>query len=314
MDRPEKRARQEKRAHSASLEDANEGDEEHAANLASVEAGMDLQPSHEASELHVAPTVNHPSADNSNDVSQVQPGLAEVLADALGNEGPKVDASQASKPKSRKTGPRPKTAREVRKRDQERELEKTKAKKAKTAAKADGAGVGRTIKPTKAPKAPKGSSSKTGKRPPKKKGLGGTTQDAVERLAKIAPGKGRARRKKTFDTGQHLLGLLYSDTIRDRISLGDIGQAPEISSTKSKAGMLSELVASVPDDVNKKLVTNDRAVLLKASKNFGVGRVTGKEGKWLLKGMKTPLLHHQLLGTDWMASYHFLPRWHHTER
>lgn len=37
-----------------------------------------------------------------------------------------------------------------------------------------------------------------------------------------------------------------------------------------------------------------------ASRGFGHAKCKAVDGKWLIKGMKSPLYHHQLLGAQWM--------------
>ncbi|KAI9790308.1 MAG: hypothetical protein M1833_001967 [Piccolia ochrophora] len=98
------------------------------------------------------------------------------------------------------------------------------------------------------------------------------------------------------------MNLVYANAIEDRAAFGDIGEAPKIREHKNKARMLTELLESIPSDINKRQVTSDKKDLLQASKNFGHGMVKGVNGMWLLKGMKSTLYHHQLLGADWMVS------------
>ena len=117
------------------------------------------------------------------------------------------------------------------------------------------------------------------------------------------------------------LKLMTDDAVADRAGHGEVGPAPKLTERQNKTRALKELMASVPKDF-KRHVTNDKKVLLKASKMFGHGNTwtspglnlakdiffTGKvklvEGKWLLKGMNHAMFHHQLLGVDWMVSSH----------
>ncbi|KAI9877522.1 MAG: hypothetical protein M1830_003663 [Pleopsidium flavum] len=102
------------------------------------------------------------------------------------------------------------------------------------------------------------------------------------------------------DSSELLMNLLHNDAIAVRVAQGDLGDAPVIGEKKSKARMLKELIASVPAE-HSRHVTNDKKDLLQASKNFGYGKVKAEEGKWGLKGMRSPLYHHQLLGADFMV-------------
>ncbi|KAH0536030.1 hypothetical protein FGG08_007079 [Glutinoglossum americanum] len=172
-----------------------------------------------------------------------------------------VQSRSAKKPR-KKAGPRRKTAKEV-------HLQKTKTAKVVKASKADkanksskttqGAKGGKVTKSTaKAPKVPKKGSKK--------------------KTTNVANGLG--------DTGEDLLhSLFFTDAIAQRQAQGDFGEAPVIGEKLHKDRMLKELMASVPKE-HKRLVTNDKMQVLKASKNFGYGAVKAFEGKWLLRGMK----------------------------
>jgi hypothetical protein len=96
--------------------------------------------------------------------------------------------------------------------------------------------------------------------------------------------------------------LFRSNPIRDRIDQGEHRPQPNLSGNTEKVQMLKELVASIPKDINKRVVTGDRKELLKASRSFGVNKMVGTtDGHWMMKGMKTSLRHHQLYGTSWMV-------------
>ena len=125
---------------------------------------------------------------------------------------------------------------------------------------------------------------------------------SADRKPAMAGKKKRTRKQLPSKPSDALIGLLYSNTIQDRMDQEALGPAPNTFGTKVKRKMLAALVASVPADVNKRLVFNDRKEVLKASCTFGPNKIKPtEEGRWLLKGMKTSLTHHQLLGTSWMV-------------
>lgn len=77
----------------------------------------------------------------------------------------------------------------------------------------------------------------------------------------------------------------------------------EIKAT-TKQQQLADLMLPIPMDGDKREKRCNKvqlAELNRVSKSFGVGGVKGINGKWLMKGMHTPLYHHQLNGADWMA-------------
>ncbi|KAI9765896.1 MAG: hypothetical protein M1840_007037 [Geoglossum simile] len=168
----------------------------------------------------------------------------------------------------------------------------------------------KTAKEVHSRKAAKGSKAiKAGKSPKASPGiLGGKVTKSGAKPSKTAKASKKASRHKSTDCrgglgdgGEDLLhSLFFTDAIALRQAQKDYGEAPVIEEKSHKDRMLKELMASIPKD-HKRLVTNDKTQVLKASKNFGYGRVKACEGKWLLKGMISPLYHHQLLGADWMV-------------
>jgi hypothetical protein len=99
------------------------------------------------------------------------------------------------------------------------------------------------------------------------------------------------------------LGSLWTgNVIRDARGNENAPKLPAMTSGK-KYEALKRLVASVPQE-NRKMASIDRNYLLAATRDF-IGRgscraaKTGDDG-WQLKGMKSHLKHHQLLGSAFM--------------
>jgi len=97
-----------------------------------------------------------------------------------------------------------------------------------------------------------------------------------------------------------LMGLTASDQIAERIAHGDVAKAENIL-TKNKMNQLEQLLEGIPEDYDTHHAKVDRKKLLEASKRFGYGKVKARNGNWLLTGMKSSLLHHQLLAANWMV-------------
>jgi SNF2 family DNA or RNA helicase len=97
-----------------------------------------------------------------------------------------------------------------------------------------------------------------------------------------------------------LMSLTTNDQIAERIAHGDVGKAESILA-KNKMKQLEQLLQGIPDDYDTHQAKADRKKLLEASKRFGHGKVKARNGHWLLTGMKSALLHHQLLAANWMV-------------
>jgi SNF2 family DNA or RNA helicase len=96
--------------------------------------------------------------------------------------------------------------------------------------------------------------------------------------------------------------LINHDPITDRITdpIFDVSPEEEISGANNKATQLQRLFANIPQGSNTSKAKSDKAQLLQASRSFGYAKVRAVDGKWLVKGMKSTLYHHQLLGANWM--------------
>ncbi|KAF2838673.1 hypothetical protein M501DRAFT_1016765 [Patellaria atrata CBS 101060] len=73
-----------------------------------------------------------------------------------------------------------------------------------------------------------------------------------------------------------------------------------LNGNNKKQSALAQLIASLPED-RRKSASGDKAMLLEAAKVFGRGRCmpNGNSG-WRVKGMKSSLTHHQVLGAGFM--------------
>ncbi|KAI1278350.1 P-loop containing nucleoside triphosphate hydrolase protein [Xylaria sp. FL0933] len=97
---------------------------------------------------------------------------------------------------------------------------------------------------------------------------------------------------------------LSSNPIQARIALGDLPEADPIIAT-TKGDQLQQIMNNLPKDADKQSVAKDKRQLDEASRSFGYGNCIAKDGKWLVRGMKTPLHDHQVIGTSWMLRREF---------
>ena len=97
--------------------------------------------------------------------------------------------------------------------------------------------------------------------------------------------------------------LKSSDQIADRINDPIFNIEPEEQIVEgNKQSQLRKLLDNIPHNSNRTKAKSDQSILLQASKSFGYARVKAVDGKWLVKGMKSTLYHHQLTGAQWMLS------------
>lgn len=107
--------------------------------------------------------------------------------------------------------------------------------------------------------------------------------------------------------GQMILeDLMANDPIADR--LHPVFHAtvdnpePLISGRQVKETQFQTLFANIPqNEYATSSATLDKKKLREASKSFGYAKCKAQDGKWLIKGMKSTLYHHQLLGAQWMV-------------
>ncbi|KAI0411311.1 SNF2 family N-terminal domain-containing protein [Xylaria grammica] len=98
--------------------------------------------------------------------------------------------------------------------------------------------------------------------------------------------------------------LRHSDPIGARNALGDLPEEDAIVA-KTKGNQFQQIMKGVPKDVNKRSIAADKKRLDEATRSFGYGNCVAEDGKWLIKGMKTPLYSHQVVGASWMLRREF---------
>ncbi|TGO33394.1 hypothetical protein BHYA_0248g00010 [Botrytis hyacinthi] len=224
--------------------------------------------------------------DRFEDIYDDDAGLASMLQEEFDD-----DPSKKQKPKRKRQAPA-KNAREFQAREQAKILEKEKAKSQKQKAGGSGGKGGKT----KAGRKGKG----RGKEKDKKSKKGAVKVDRNMKEARFM-----GQRGGQDDVGQLILDdLMNCDAIGDRLQdpIFNCAPEPELSGTRNKATQLQQLFANIPEGSSKTKGKSDKAKLLQASRSFGYAQVKAINGKWLVKGMKSTLYHHQLLGAQWMVS------------
>ncbi|KAF7947862.1 hypothetical protein EAE96_008939 [Botrytis aclada] len=228
------------------------------------------------------------SGDRFEGIHDEDAGFASMLQEEF-DDGP----SKNQKPKRKRQAPA-KNAREFQKREQEKILEKEKAKLQKEKANSGKGGK------DKSGRKGKGKGKGRGKDKAKKSRKGAIK---VDRNIKDAQFMGQRGGQDAI--GQLILDdLMNSDAIGDRLQDPNFNCAPEpeLGGIRNKASQLQQLFANIPEGSSKTKGKSDKAKLLQASRSFGYAQVKAVDGKWLVKGMKSTLYHHQLLGAQWMVA------------
>lgn len=110
--------------------------------------------------------------------------------------------------------------------------------------------------------------------------------------------KTKKKNDNTGDLRDVIAGLQSHDVLAEANANLDRA-ALATSKERDKHKHLSAILHSIPED-NRPGARGEKARLYRAATNFGHGVVTAVEGGWTFKGMKSTILHHQLLGASWM--------------
>ncbi|OHE95160.1 SNF2 family domain-containing protein [Colletotrichum orchidophilum] len=93
--------------------------------------------------------------------------------------------------------------------------------------------------------------------------------------------------------------LHQTDAIQERADAGDLPAAPIITATR-RADQLKQMRKSAPGYFAPKLLDDQTRELLEATKAWGPRAVRCKNGIWEVKGLRSLMLHHQLIVGAWM--------------
>ncbi|KAH7409732.1 SNF2 family N-terminal domain-containing protein [Cadophora sp. MPI-SDFR-AT-0126] len=237
--------------------------------------------------------------------------MAGIMAE---EDGPEAEAdlglTKSGKPRKRRAkvakGPKEYMQRQD---EQRREKERAKAQKKKGRQAAAAPPSRRKVKSPIARGRPKAKAKDKGKgkekeKPAKKGPKGkGLVTNGQSLLA-----SGKFRTFSNIDPVAHMIleDLMNNDPISDRLQNPIYNRPAEdtISGPQVKTTQFQRLFANIPepeDAFTRGAVRSDKAKLRDASKSFGYAKCKAKDGKWLIKGMKSTLYHHQLLGAQWMV-------------
>jgi SNF2 family DNA or RNA helicase len=244
----------------------------------------------------VSPTLDAGDEDNGDSNARIQlqrnaedSDLGGLLQQALNAEGidPAITEKELTKTKKQRRKPA-KNAREFHAREeqdrQDKERRKAQKKKARELAKPSRQKA--ATKGGKATKKGKGGVKANKEMETLIRSVGSNTKDGIDEIAKMI-----------------LEDLMSSDQIADRLNDPIFNTAPETQIYGNhKATQLQQLLANIPGGTDSTIAKNDKVSLLQASKSFGYANVRAVDGKWLVKGMRNTLYHHQLLGAQWMLS------------
>lgn len=230
--------------------------------------------------------LDEPSTDRPSEHEAQDRTLKNLLQDALFNSepGPSLEKT-ATAPKKPRRKPA-KDAREVHERARQDRVNKERQKAQRK----------KSQKPAKSPR--KKAAAKSTKATKKAKSGGKANADMESFFVSNS-----TRRDRVDTIAERFLNdLRFSDQVADRMNDPIFNTSPEeiILGRQRKNAQFKNLLANIPDGSNMANVKNDKANLVKASKSFGFAKVHVMDGKWNVKGMKSLLYHHQLLGAHWM--------------
>ncbi|KAG4442544.1 hypothetical protein IFR05_001956 [Cadophora sp. M221] len=243
--------------------------------------------------------------------------MARILAEEDTPEAePDLGLTKAGKPRKRRAKAT-KNSREYYQRQEEQRRDKERAKAQKKKARQPVVVASSSRRKAKSPAA----AATKGKGKAKDNGKG----KGKEKEKPGKKGKGKGKGKEIVTNGQSLLAsgkfrsfggddavahmiledLMNNDPISDRLQNPIFDRPAEelIVGNQVKTTQFQRLFANIPepeDAFTRGAVRSDKAKLRDASKSFGYAKCKAMDGKWLIKGMLSPLWHHQLLGAQWM--------------
>ncbi|KAI9928382.1 hypothetical protein MW887_002421 [Aspergillus wentii] len=113
-----------------------------------------------------------------------------------------------------------------------------------------------------------------------------------------AGGKGNRKKQKTTGQDVYLDGLFAHGIVEDAAANASLPAIPSLAG-RNKDKALAELIASIPNADQD--VKDDKNKVLAATRRFTHSAKSDDQGGWKIKGLRTTLYHHQLLGAAFMA-------------
>ncbi|OJJ37130.1 hypothetical protein ASPWEDRAFT_182027 [Aspergillus wentii DTO 134E9] len=112
-----------------------------------------------------------------------------------------------------------------------------------------------------------------------------------------AGGKGNRKKQKTTGQDVYLDGLFAHGIVEDAAANASLPAIPSLAG-RNKDKALAELIASIPNADQD--VKDDKNKVLAATRRFTHSAKSDDQGGWKIKGLRTTLYHHQLLGAAFM--------------
>lgn len=81
---------------------------------------------------------------------------------------------------------------------------------------------------------------------------------------------------------------------------GDPGPTMNAIKATTHAAQFEQIMAGIPEEFDTRRTLTQRKDVKSAPKSFGYKKVKAVDGRWLLKGMTTPLMSYQLVASSWM--------------
>lgn len=137
----------------------------------------------------------------------------------------------------------------------------------------------------------------TDKAPNKKSSPKASAAKKKNEVDKVSTNRGRSRKGHNLT---NLNNLIRTNIIKDAQG-NELKRDMPTFTSKDKSKALQELIKSIPTE-ERPIANSDKADILEATKKFnGRGSVrSDQKGGWLLKGMKSSLYGHQLLGAAFL--------------
>jgi len=106
------------------------------------------------------------------------------------------------------------------------------------------------------------------------------------------------------EVGRRILAdLMVTDDINARLTnpMYTLEPGQEIIGKQKKTTQFETLFSNVPEGSNKAVIRDDKRQLRQAAQAFGYAKVRAQNGEWKVKGLRSTIFHHQLLGARWMV-------------
>ncbi|KAH6894555.1 SNF2 family N-terminal domain-containing protein [Thelonectria olida] len=123
-------------------------------------------------------------------------------------------------------------------------------------------------------------------------------QDKPQKSQKTSA-KSQAKQRSDEPEKTVITELLGAD-VKNNVPNTNLPTMPEIQA-KTHAEQYEQIKKSIPADCDTRHSQTQQKDLKEAVKIFGYRKVTAVDGKWLLKGMNSGLLHYQQVASSWMV-------------